>query len=370
MHLTTDLFQPIPGTLALMGLLAPSYGAVLRHARRPRRGQLGLGALCGAAAAFAMWQGTPLGEGWIVDLRSVPVTLAGAYLSPPGAAIAVLIAVAARLGLGGAGALAGCLILVVAAGAGWLWNRLTRPRPSMSWRALLGLAILSLSHVAAMLTAPPGMLRVLLGEVLPVHVPLHVAGVTLVGLLLERERLAAERERRLTHAAERDPLTGLLNRRGLDRALGRLPEDAGLAYLCCDLDHFKRVNDAYGHAAGDTVLKGVAERLREALRPEDLLGRTGGEEFVIAMPGLDASEGARAAARLRDLLRSRPFDLPEGEVAVTASIGGVWTESPLGLDTARTGADEALYAVKRSGRDGVRFEAARAVRRRRALEPA
>ena len=167
----------------------------------------------------------------------------------------------------------------------------------------------------------------------------------------------------LAHDATTDPLTGLLNRRGLDtRALEAVAlarrHGRPLACLVIDLDHFKRINDTYGHAAGDVVLQAVAERLHRETRISDLAARFGGEEFLILMPET-SSEGATVAAeKLRAACEAEPvfYASPEGAITIplTCSIGAAsWRpgmgEPPDLFDEA----DRALYEAKRRGRNCV-----------------
>ncbi len=109
-----------------------------------------------------------------------------------------------------------------------------------------------------------------------------------------------------------DPLTGLNNRRSLERRLPAMIETArlrgaALTMMVLDIDHFKRVNDTYGHDVGDLVLKGFAAQLQEIVRGGDLLCRLGGEEFVVVMPGVDGAQAARIAERARRTTESRAF---------------------------------------------------------------
>lgn len=165
--------------------------------------------------------------------------------------------------------------------------------------------------------------------------------------------------------AARDPLTGLYNRRyavpRLDRMLDSAREQgAPLALMALDLDRFKAVNDTHGHCAGDAVLVEVARRLAAALRPRDLIARSGGEEFWIALPDTDAAEAATTAQALCRLIRSNPVPLPGrgGLLRVTVSIGvavgGPGAVAPT-LDSLLARADSALYAAKADGRDKVTF---------------
>ncbi|GGD88263.1 PleD family two-component system response regulator [Aureimonas endophytica] len=159
--------------------------------------------------------------------------------------------------------------------------------------------------------------------------------------------------------ATSDALTGLQNRRFLDAHLPSVIERARsesrpTALLIADIDHFKRINDTYGHDAGDEVLKEFARRLRAGLRASDLACRLGGEEFVIVMPDTAAEAAAPIAERLRQTICERPFDLGKESLAVTVSIGLAVLEG-MGDDAASLlkRADLSLYAAKRGGRNRV-----------------
>lgn len=169
-------------------------------------------------------------------------------------------------------------------------------------------------------------------------------------------------------AALIDPLTGLHNRRYALPELARLVEEAAvsqgrLGVMLADLDHFKRLNDTYGHSAGDAVLAEVSRRMRAALHPDDLLARFGGEEFLIAVPNLHSGQARLTANRLCRAVNAQPVALPgnAGAVPVTISIG-LALEEPSTLrgehvQQRATGllnrADEALYRAKADGRNQV-----------------
>ncbi|MFT4198217.1 MAG: GGDEF domain-containing protein [Pseudoxanthomonas sp.] len=161
---------------------------------------------------------------------------------------------------------------------------------------------------------------------------------------------AAENQRL---SAGLDPLTGALNRRGLDSALHEQSLPARrLAVLELDLDRFKAVNDQYGHAAGDRVLQAFAATVRECVRHEDLFARTGGEEFWVVAPDLGAEQARQLAERIR--MQVAAMHLPASDLpAVTASIGVACTEGGSELDELMERADQALYAAKRAGRNRV-----------------
>ncbi len=160
-----------------------------------------------------------------------------------------------------------------------------------------------------------------------------------------------------------DALTGVLNRRGfMQRARIEWERcrrhNRPLAVLALDIDHFKAVNDSLGHDAGDAVLRGIAACLTRDLRPSDVVGRLGGEEFAVLLPETPAEPALALAERLRAAIAATPFRAGSRTIAVTVSIGAAQTDAE--IDPARAGferllkqADEALYAAKGSGRDRV-----------------
>lgn len=166
------------------------------------------------------------------------------------------------------------------------------------------------------------------------------------------------------NAAITDPLTGLYNRRYVKSHLPGLAQDAHkdggeLAVMMLDIDHFKSVNDTYGHAAGDKVLIQLAKRLDQNLRAIDLVARVGGEEFLVAMPRTTPAQARSAADRLRRLVNDCPFDLGQGQppLRLTISVGvAIATKSDGNksqLEKMYDQADAALYAAKTSGRNKV-----------------
>jgi two-component system cell cycle response regulator len=176
--------------------------------------------------------------------------------------------------------------------------------------------------------------------------------------------LALRRYSDLEDLAYRDELTELPNRRGASRQIDVLISRARrhghqLALLLIDADRFKAVNDKHGHAVGDVVLRDLAARLRERVRREDVVGRWGGEEFVVALPETTPDGAAAVAEALRDGISRSPITADDASLDVTVSIGvAAWTGEE--LDDLVDRADRALYAAKAAGRDRVVLE--RAVR--------
>jgi two-component system cell cycle response regulator len=184
-----------------------------------------------------------------------------------------------------------------------------------------------------------------------------------------RRKLYTERLRATVSSAVElaitDPLTGLYNRRYLEAHLNSVVARAiatakPACLLLFDIDHFKDINDTYGHDAGDDVLRDFAERLRRGVRGIDLVARYGGEEFVLIMPETDASFAATVAERLRSDVEKVAFTTKSGfSFPVTVSIGlAEWQGPADGAETLIRRADKALYAAKRAGRNRVVASAA------------
>lgn len=155
-----------------------------------------------------------------------------------------------------------------------------------------------------------------------------------------------------------DGLTNLANRQQLDSLLNEAITRARrlhseLTILMVDIDHFKRVNDGYGHLAGDSVLRGVAAVLQQRLRPSDALGRYGGEEFCAILPDTALADGVKVAEELRTLVEGRVFATDAQQVRVTISIGAATWRPGLSRDELYNAADALLYSAKHRGRNRV-----------------
>jgi two-component system, cell cycle response regulator len=120
-----------------------------------------------------------------------------------------------------------------------------------------------------------------------------------------------------------------------------------------DVDHFKKVNDTHGHETGDCVLKEVVARLSHSLRKYDGIGRYGGEEFLLVIPGCDMATTSRRADEIRSLIANTPISTPHGMTNVTVSMGVTVADSCLDSETLLRNADSALYQAKRNGRNRV-----------------
>ena len=226
------------------------------------------------------------------------------------------------------------------------WGEVPREGPFVAVPVLRGQQLVGL--IAA--TRPAG------ARFRPEELRLLAALADQVAVVVHRAQLFEELER----LSEHDPLTGLANRRRLDRQLEMEMERARrfgqpLSAVLFDIDHFKQINDRLGHAAGDEVLRAVAEALRGHVRKVDTVARVGGEEFVVLLPRATLSEARAVADKLRRHVRALQVpgasEQPAGALTISAGVAE-WQPG----DTAETllaAADEALYRAKRSGRDRV-----------------
>lgn len=179
-------------------------------------------------------------------------------------------------------------------------------------------------------------------------------------LLLSKLRELSLAHRELLTIASTDPLTNCLNRRAftalVDGYLSRFndsPEKGRGALLVLDVDHFKAVNDQYGHDRGDEALRLIADAIKASVREPDLVARLGGEEFGVFLPGSEAGRATVTAERICQEIRELSFT-PSGQVhPLSLSIGGVTFEPPTSFHELYRHADQRLYAAKRKGRNRI-----------------
>lgn len=184
-----------------------------------------------------------------------------------------------------------------------------------------------------------------------------IAGIPMGYFWMTSARLYASQEQ----LARTDPLTGLRNRRGLEEHAQREIERSrrqktSLAVLAIDLDHFKRINDEYGHDAGDTALHSIACALAAAMRQHDIVARPGGEEFIALLTDTDLDAAQITAERLRRIVEDLTVNTPDCTLSMTASFGIAVLDSDDTFESVLRRADRALYAAKLAGRNRVMLE--------------
>jgi diguanylate cyclase (GGDEF)-like protein len=250
---------------------------------------------------------------------------------------------------------AAAVVFVLAEAAGlFVASRLNRLEDELVLRRHLASRSFYLTELAVLATGTVAAALIVLA---PWLLPLELPTYLLLQQAVLHESLRAQ--------ARTDPKTGLLSASAWSeeaaRRLRRLTSNGTpVAVVLLDLDHFKAVNDSYGHLVGDRVLVHLAQLLARQLRPGDLLGRFGGEEFCLLLHGLSRPETTELAERIRQTVASSPES--QGGPAVTISAGVSWHDAPVALDDALARADEALYRSKRRGRDQVQFAEPEAVR--------
>ena len=291
------------------------------------------------------------GLGWVV-IAQQPANVANAPVRN-------LVGITAGIGL--------LLSLAGSLGAWLLARRLTHPIRSLTADAeRLGRSLGSDtlpraggSHEVAELSRA---LRSLLRRIGLAEEQLAHAAEDIASKNAEARKLTSDVER-LRQLAESDPLTGLLNRRGFLDSAERLVSLArrynrAIGIVVVDIDHFKSVNDTHGHAVGDLAIRAVAERLKAAARDSDLVGRFGGEEFVVILPETDAAATNAYAERVRSMIAESGIALPEAPpLKLTVSLGcTVFAEADEDIQDSIDRADVALYKAKSTGRNRVIFQ--------------
>lgn len=226
-------------------------------------------------------------------------------------------------------------------------------RPNVAKALAVG-GLLAGAAAGAFALGPAGLLLTMAAEALA------FAGGVLISKAQQQQ--LEEVNKQLHFQANHDPLTGLRNRGSIFEFLGIEAEKASrtrqpLAIIMGDLDHFKSINDTYGHLGGDAVLRETARRIGAVLRAQDAVGRYGGEEILIVLPDVPGGQAVLVAERIRQLVAEEPVKCDMGSIPVTISLGvaaadNVGTIIEKNLVAA---ADEALYRAKREGRNRVAF---------------
>ena len=257
---------------------------------------------------------------------------------------------------------AGCWSVIVAGCIATLASSRARDSAN-SRRVLMGVfvAVALTIIVSGLVFGVPGAIRVLLGnaEWINLIAPLIAATLPVIGTTAFLQLCSERIRRQWEHAASTDHLTGMANRRTMANAGERRVQTARqsareLTVSVIDIDHFKAVNDRFGHEVGDEALKHVAARIEAACGATDLCGRQGGEEFVAVFDGVDGEAGLAAGERIRRAVEAQPFVIAQAALRITVSLGlAQLTATDRSLDDLLRRADRALYLAKAGGRNRV-----------------
>lgn len=350
----TDLTISLLNGLGLMALVAVLYGTIERR-RWPRGGRSivqGLAFGCGAVAAMS--SPAILVPGILVDSRATFLAAAGAFVGPVAAVIALVVSAAYRLSIGGAGVLPGLVTMAIAFVVGLVWRYAWFERRPVTPVGLVVLALgISLQNTMILFLPIPmsGGFAALLAAAMTGSA--LFATLVLCSMMNRENRLIA-REKSLLDEAFTDALTSLPNRRavhGAQTSLMAASVEHGYVVLLVDVDHFKSINDRFGHDMGDTALCILSRILKDGSRESDIVARFGGEEFVVILPSTRPEEGMAVADRLLSLVREHRIVMPEADFAMTVSIGFVHAHVNIKLEEAIAQADQGLYRAKAEGRD-------------------
>lgn len=345
--------------LGLMAISGISYGVIHRSIRHSWTKSLLIGLIFSITAILAMQQPVQLREGIMIDARAVIVGLAAAFGGLPAAILSATLVGSYRLNLGGIGAIAGATGIVACAILGQIWRRYVGVKFHTGPQQLAGLGLLLALHSLSIFLLPLDMASELFPAAIPMLIASSITGALVMGSLIERERRHMYTEDHWRHSASTDSLTGLANRRAFTTALADAPKPIDPSQACLlmimDVDHFKLVNDTFGHDAGDEALKAVADALRQTVRPGEQICRLGGEEFAIFVPSIDPHRIYDRANLFRTAVAKNPIRYAGKPIPLTVSLGiaqrtGDHVSDIHGM---MRDADLALYKAKSNGRNCV-----------------
>ncbi|MCF3936273.1 diguanylate cyclase [Acuticoccus sp. M5D2P5] len=312
----------------------------------------------GSGAILSMLDPSELIPGVIVDSRSTIVTLSGFFGGPITAGITWAMTAAYRYHLGGVGMPAGQLAICGAVVLGLVGHYLVR-RAGRSVRTsdVAMLAIASPFLTLSMLTLPRELAVVVIETTAAPLALVTLLGTAVLGLFILHEVRRVEAETEVRRLAFVDELSGLANRRAfyihLNKTWARWERYRNpMSIILIDIDYFKSINDRFGHATGDEVIRLLARLMAEAARTADIPARIGGEEFVILLPNTSSRAALSAAERIRAMAEQQVIEIEGDVIHFTISLGvSADIESHKSVQDCLSSADQALYEAKRSGRN-------------------
>jgi diguanylate cyclase len=347
--------------VGLLALLILVYSELLKwFAKSAQLRELFIGLVLGIGGVITMFDPIMIAPGVLVDGRNVVIGLAGLFGGPLALAVCAAMSGGFIMAIGGVGAYPSLIGLSIAALFSMAFARYCG-RNSVTITVdrlfLLGMGT-SLCYLSVTLL-PDYLWRTYLANAMLPLVATTTAGIMLLGIVLNRQVKLLHAEQRIKDFALTDPLTGLANRRAfqlvMQKSFAQAKRNGGrVDLLLLDIDHFKHINDTYGHDAGDAVLTALGAYLKGTLREGDLAARYGGEEFVILLEPGDKAAAVQLAERLVEQIRVLVVETAAGKIGFTASIGvGRQNRSTERPEQIITAADKALYLAKEQGRDRV-----------------
>lgn len=354
-----NLSTGIVGMLGITALVVLGYSWVIRTFSRGIALGAAVGCLFGLGGLASMSDPISFAPGVFYDARTALLVLSYTYGGPIGTIIATTMMVVYRLWIGGMGAMTGAASIVLSSliGIGCAMIPLRRLKIGSLRSAFIGIAASGSFVTIVML--PPEIVSTIIGAPLLALAVATFASVMITSSFLEREKTRQSVMRALEHEASIDPLTKLQNRRAFEQASLRAMNDNKLKSRNCgliliDIDHFKGINDRWGHDMGDLVLAEVAALIRSNVRKSDLVVRYGGEEIALLMPNTPLTVATDFAERIRSLIAEAEHDLGGQSVRVTVSAGvAVLGVRMSDMNDVVKAADKALYRAKSSGRNRV-----------------
>ncbi|MCT4781943.1 MULTISPECIES: GGDEF domain-containing protein [Exiguobacterium] len=316
--------------------------------KSPFKARVLLGIQSGVIALILLANALHL-EGILIDLRTIPITLAvlfGGWVSGVVAAVLFLIG---RFFMITNGEYVGFYLAIITMIALVVPTSLLRLKLDNTRTTLLIFMTISvIVFGSALFYALP---LELFYPILLVYIVMTYLGAAASYRLLHELRRHFENVQHQQQLARTDALTGIANRRRLNEAMANLTVEAEeYALILVDIDHFKRVNDTYGHDVGDDVLRELGMLLVDESREDHLVGRFGGEEFLIIMPNAQKDDVSRLAESIREKVSTFPFETSAGTLHITVSLGACHSND-IEVDSVLKHADEALYHAKESGRN-------------------
>ncbi|THE10598.1 GGDEF domain-containing protein [Bacillus timonensis] len=294
-------------------------------------------------------------EDYKFDLRLVPLVIFSILFGWKHAIPALVIAVSWRLGMGGVGALPGVVFgMILPVTLALLFHKKDRAMPNPLALFLLMTACWLVSDLPILFLVPNGV--DMFGEIYLIRIlGLQVSAFILYFFIFQLDREVMVK-RRLRFYAERDPLTGLYNMRYVENYIKNRTSSRTMYIVMIDVDHFKRINDSFGHLHGDAVLKNVATTLTRLIPPHrSLLGRYGGEEFILFLEADSKESLMNIVSGIHSGIEHTPFYVEDQKLDVTVSIGVSKLKGPEELYQAIEKADNSLYASKRNGRNQISY---------------